>query len=203
MYKKQLHHIWSAYIRPIKVWYLLAVFVVLAIVSAFALRANNLRMVELRAAVYAADEKDENVEQALQELRAYVYGHMNTDLSSGANGVYPPIQLKYTYQRLQEAERLKAQLRNQDVYTAAQSFCESQNSSDFSGRNRVPCIEKYVSENGGSKPRAVPDAMYKFDFVSPLWSPDVAGFGVLFTVLMGITLILRVAAGYAAKRYFD
>ncbi|HEX8762745.1 MAG TPA: hypothetical protein VF733_03205 [Candidatus Saccharimonadales bacterium] len=203
MYKKQLHYIWTSYIRPVKIWYLLAVLLLLIVVAVFALRANNLRMVELRQAVYAADEKGENVEQALQELRAYVYAHMNTDLSSGANGVYPPIQLKFTYQRLQEAERQKAQAQNSDVYTQAQAYCESQNSTDFSGRNRVPCIERYVSEHGGAKPRVVPDAMYKFDFVSPSWSPDVAGFSVLLAVIAGVALVLRIVAGYAAKRFLD
>lgn len=200
MEKKQLHHFWTAHIRPVKVWYLLVPFLLFSLVAVFALRANNLRMVELRSELYAADEKGENVEQALQRLRAHVYGHMNTDLSSGANGVYPPIQLKYTYQRLQEAERQKAQAQNTDVYTAAQQFCESQNSSDFSGRNRVPCIEKYVSEHGGAKPRTIPDAMYKFDFVSPSWSPDLAGFSILFAVLFGVAAALRIAAGLIIKR---
>ncbi len=201
MDKKQLHHIWTARIRPVKVWYLVVPFLLFSLIAVFALRANNLRMVELRNDLYAADEKGENVEQALQKLRAYVYGHMNTNLSGGDTGVYPPIQLKYTYQRLQESARQKAQAQNADVYTTAQQFCESQNSSDFSGRNRVPCIEKYISEHATAKPRTVPDAMYKFDFVSPSWSPDLAGFSVVLAVLFGAAAIARIFVAVLAKRF--
>ncbi len=202
MDKKQLHHIWTARIRLVRVWYLLLPFLLFSLVAVLGLRANNLRMIELRNNLYAADEKGENVEQALQELRVHVYSHMNTDLSGGGSGVYPPIQLKYTYERLQESERQKAQAQNADLYTTAQHFCEAQNSSDFSGRNRVPCIEKYVSEHGAAKPRIVPDAMYKFDFVSPNWSPDLAGFSIILAVLSGAMAALRICAGIAAKRLF-
>jgi hypothetical protein len=197
MDKKQLHHLWTK-LRPIKVWYLAVLFIIAAAIAVFALRQNNLTMVQLRQDVYTADEKNQNVEAALQDLRAYVYGHMNTELSSGAEGVYPPIQLKYTYQRLQEAAKTKAQQDNSAVYTQAQAYCEQQNGTDFSGRNRVPCIEQYVSQHG-VKAQVVPDAMYKFDFISPSWSPDLAGFSVAIAVILLLALVLRIAAGYLLK----
>src|SRR5687767_6535414 len=104
MDKKNLHHLWTA-IRPIKVWYLLVLLAVSTGIAVVALRNNNLTMVQLRSEVYQADEQNGDVEGALQRLRAYVHSHMNTDLSGGGNAVYPPIQLKYTYQRLKQAER--------------------------------------------------------------------------------------------------
>lgn len=200
MDKKQLHHLWTK-IRPIKVWYLLVPLVIVATVAVFSLRQNNLEMVRLRQAVYAADEQNNDVEGALKTLRSYVYGHMNTSLTTGNDSVYPPIQLKYTYQRLQDAANTKSQQDNASVYSQAQAYCEQQNSTDFSGRNRVPCIEKYVSEHGGSKPTTIPDALYKFDFVSPRWSPDVAGFSLALAVLLLILTVLRIAAGYLLKRW--
>src|SRR5437868_7767644 len=103
MNKRYLHHLWT-YVRRVRVWQLLALFFLFAIICIFALRANNLGMVRLRNAVYTADKNGTNVEQSLQNLRAYVQTHMNTDLSDGNTGVYPPIQLKYTYERLQQAE---------------------------------------------------------------------------------------------------
>lgn len=198
MDKKWLHHLWTK-LRPIKVWYLLVLFLLMAAVAVFALRQNNLRMVELRQAVYTADAQNGDVEGELQKLRAYVYAHMNTDLSTGADSVYPPIQLKYTFQRLQEAQKTKTQQDNAAVYTQAQAYCEGQNSTDFSGRNRVPCIEQYVS-NHGVKAKTVPDAMYKFDFISPSWSPDLAGFSVALAVILLVLLVLRFAAGRVLAR---
>jgi len=180
------------------VWYLLVAFLVLATISVFALRQNNLGMIELREAVYEADEKSGDVEGALQALRQYVYAHMNTELSSGQSGVYPPIQLKYTYQRLQQAEKQRASQGSADIYSEAQRVCEQQNPTGFSGRGRVPCIEEYVSQHKVVE-KTIPDALYKFDFVSPSWSPDLAGSSVALAVLAGILLILRIIAGKLLK----
>lgn len=198
MDKKQLHHLWTR-LRPIKVWYLLVLFLVMTMVAALALRANNLRMIELRQAVYTADEQNKDVEGTLQRLRSYVYAHMNTRLASGDDAVYPSVQLKYTYQRLQEAEKARAQAASSAVYSEAQTYCEQRNT-DFSGRGRVPCIEQYVTEHG-TKPKTIPDAMYKFDFISPRWSPDLAGFSTALAALFLLLLVLRIAAGYALKRF--
>lgn len=176
MNKRKLHHIWTR-IRPIRPWYFLAVGVLCLLVSVFALRANYLHMQSLRDAVYTADKNNGDVKGALEDLQRYVTAHMNTDLSKGSNAVYPPIQLKYTYERLREADLAT---NNSQVYTAAQAYCEQQNSTDFSGRNRVPCIESYV-ESHGVVQKEIPDALYKFDFISPVWSPDLAGISLLLT----------------------
>jgi hypothetical protein len=196
MDKRKLHHLWTL-IRPIKVWYIAALLLVSAGICVMALRDNNLVMVQLRDDVYAADRDGKDVEGALQKLRAHVYSHMNTELSTG-NNVYPPIQLKYTYQRLQQAEKDRVKQDNAKIYTDAQSHCEKQNPSGFSGRGRVPCIEEYVSSHG-VKETTIPDAMYKFDFVSPSWSPDLAGFSLIASALFLLLLVVRIAAGRILK----
>lgn len=146
------------------------------------LRTNNLHMVKLRADVYQADKTNGNVQVALTNLQHYVTLHMNTNLTPGHDAVYPPIQLKYTYQRLQAAT---AQPRtNEQVYSDAQTLCEQQNPTDFSGRNRVPCIQRYVSSHGAAAAKEIPDSLYKFDFVSPTWSPDLAGWSAVVTAAL-------------------
>ena len=193
MYKKYLHHLWTR-IRPIKTWYLAAAFVSAALICVFALRSNNLMMVKLRNDVYQADKDNGNVEASLQKLRAYVYGHMNTNLASGTDAVYPPIQLKYTYQRLQQAEVAKANAANSQVYTQAQHHCEQLYPDSFSGGPRVPCIETYVAQQG-IKAKTVPDSLYKFDFVSPTWSPDLAGWSMAAGGIFLVLAALRFAFG--------
>jgi hypothetical protein len=197
MDKKKLHHLWTI-IRPIKVWYLLVLLVVSAGVSVAALRQNNLTMVQLRSEVYQADEQNGDVEGALQRLRAYVHSHMNTDLSGGDNAVYPPVQLKYTYQRLKQAEQDRVKQASGQIYTDAQSHCEQLHPSGFSGSGRIPCIEQYVSEHKVTE-NIIPDAMYKFDFVSPTWSPDLAGFSLLVSSALLLLLALRIAAARFLK----
>lgn len=187
MNKRRLHHFWRTF-RHISPWYFLAVTVVLGTVAVIALRSNNQHMVVLRTAVYEADKNDGDVTKALNDLRLYVYSHMNTSLAS-SDGVYPPIQLKYTYDRLVKAESDHVAEANKQVYTAAQHYCEQQNSVDFSGHNRVPCIEAYVNTHG-VKTHSIPDDLYKFDFVSPMWSPDLAGWSVVATILSLITFVI-------------
>src|SRR5665213_1496323 len=100
MNKKQLHHIWTK-IRWVKPWYILVLLVITASVSVYSLRQNNLQMVKLREAVYVADKNNTDVSSALEALQAFVTTHMNTNLSSGPSAPYPPVQLEYTYTRLQ------------------------------------------------------------------------------------------------------
>lgn len=165
-----------------------------------ALRHNNLEMVQLRNAVYQADKSGNNVEGALYNLRTYVYAHMNTGLSTNGS-VYPPIQLKYTYQRLLQAAQAKAATVNAQLYTDAQEYCQATIPNGFSGRYRVPCIESYISSHGGQETVSIPSAMYKFDFVSPRWSPDLAGYSLLLSGLLGILLFIRLAAGWLLNRF--
>jgi preprotein translocase subunit SecF len=192
MNKKQLHHQLTR-LRQIRLRYLVVVFVISTMVAALALRHNNAHMVELKQAVFAADQKGGDVEKALQNLQVYVTAHMNTQLSTGSDAVYPPVQLKYTYERLVKAESNKLAQSNSELYNSAQSYCEKLNSNDFSGRNRIPCIQQYVKDHGGSSLANIPDSLYKFDFVSPAWSPDLAGWSVVAAVLS--FMILAVVAG--------
>ena len=198
MNKRYLHHLWT-YVRRVKAWQLLVLFLVSVVVSVFALRANNLHMVRLRNAVYQADQNNGDVVQTLQNLRSYVQAHMNTSLTDGNTGVYPPIQLKYTYQRLQQAEQQRVSGANASLYPAAQAYCQQQDPTDFSGRNRVPCIENYVSQYG-TTPKTIPDSLYKFSFASPTWSPDLAGWMLVVSIVLLLAFVVRFVIGWWVKR---
>jgi hypothetical protein len=170
---------------------LLYLFIAAAIISVFALRHNNQTMVDLRNDVYAADKNNGDVNTALNNLRRYVYGHMNTNLSSGNNNIKPPIQLKYTYQRLYDVQANKIQSANQQLYTDAELYCQSINSAFF-GTTRVPCVQNYVVNHGLAAANiTIPPGLYQFDFVSPTWSPDLAGWSLVITAILLIALIIR------------
>ncbi|MBP9853129.1 hypothetical protein KBC77_04045 [Candidatus Saccharibacteria bacterium] len=154
------------------------------------LRANNQGMIVLRQAVYDADEKNGDVEGALRELREYVYAHMNTGLSSGSNPVRPPIQLKYTYERLQKERQQQTSNINSTLYNEAVKSCASQNVLDS---ELITCINRFLAERGVNVDD-IPDALYKFDFVSAKWSPDAAGFSLLALVLSIFGFVFFAAA---------
>jgi hypothetical protein len=183
MDKRKLHHEWRR-LRPIRPRYFLVVALICGGVGLRAMIHNNVMMGNLRSQVFAADKNGGDVNGALKNLQAYVTTHMNTNLSSGPNGAYPPIQLQYTYERLQQAQaqqQLSQNQANMQLYTDAQTYCQAQNSTDFSGRNRVPCITAYVQSHGLSSftVHAIPTSLYEFDFVSPSWSPDLAGWSLV------------------------
>jgi hypothetical protein len=188
MNKRKLHHLWTR-LRLLRPAYFVALAVVLTIVAALALRENNMHMIRLRNAVYTADKNNTDLQAPLKNLQAYVTSHMNTNLSGGPNAVYPPIQLKYTYDRLITARSDTLAQTNTQVYTDAQHFCEQQNPTDFSGRNRVPCIEQYVTSHSTIKLQPIPDDLYKFSFASPKWSPDFAGWSLVAAALSWLLCI--------------
>jgi hypothetical protein len=188
MNKRQLHHLWTKF-RLVKPWYFLILALIWGVIAVFALRANNQQMVELRQAVYVADQRGSDVQEPLRQLQAYVTTHMNTNLNAGQSAVYPPIQLKYTYERLVKARGDETAKANSQLYSAAQALCEQQNPAGVSGRNRIPCIEQYVQSHNPQQAPIIPDALYKFAFTSPSWSPDLAGWSLVLAVLSGLLFV--------------
>ncbi len=195
MSKTKLRQFWAT-VRGIKPWYFLAIALISGLVAFIALRQNNLKMIDLRAKVVQADKDNGDVEVALRNLREFVYAHMNTNLSSGNNAIKPPIQLKYRYDRLVATEKQTVTTANAKIYTDAQAFCEKTIPDGLSGRGRVPCIQQYVSDHG-LKEQPIPDGLYKFDFVSPAWSPDLAG----ISLVICLASLILFAASYGIERW--
>ena len=189
MQKRKLHHIWTK-IKPISYWYFLIGFIIFGLIAVFALRSNNETAISLRNKLYTVDQQNGDVSTALNNLRQYIYSHMNTNLASGPDAIYPPIQLKYTYQRLLAAEQSSANSTNTQIYTDAENYCQQAIPNGFSGRGRVPCIENYVTTHGTTA-KAIPAALYEFDFVSPIWSPDLAGWSLVFCFIFLILFLAR------------
>jgi hypothetical protein len=196
MNKRHLHHVWR-FLRHIKPWYFLGIAIIFGVISLVSLRHNNEQMVVLRDAVYAADKNNGNVEGALRNLRSYVYGHMNTSLSSGPNAVHPPVQLKYTYERLQQAQQSVLGQGDSSLYAQAQEYCDAQT---VIGSEVISCIQSYAAAHGANL-APIPDGLYKFDFTSAKWSPDAAGWSVVITMLASLTFLVSAPYHWWAKKY--
>lgn len=165
------------------------------VISVVAVRQNNLKSIELRDAVVRADEQGDDVEAALRDLRTHMYSHMNAGLSSGT--LKQPIQLKYRYERLVEAEKQKSG-DSQQVYAEAQKYCEERFGQGSLREGRVPCVQEYVSQHSSGQVSQIPDSLYKFDFVSPRWSPDLAGWSLLFAGIFLALFLIR----FLTERWF-
>ncbi len=188
MDKRHLHHVWRK-LRPINTWVFLGLAIALAFISIYSMRQNNLVSIRLRDTLIEADKNNGDVETPLRALREHVYAHMNANLSTGT-GSQQPVQLKYRYDRLVAAEKARTQAANGSIYTNAQAECERQVPAGASGGGRIACIEQYVSSRGVVE-TAIPDALYKFDFVSPVWSPDVAGISLVLAAICFLLFVVR------------
>ncbi len=192
MNKRRLHHFYTKF-RLLNTKVIIILLIISSLITILSLRQNNLTAIKLRDNVLAADEKGGDVEAALRELRQYTYTHMNTDLTSGASSTQYPVQLKYTYDRLVQAEKDRVSKVNEKIYAEAQAICEMRFPIGLSGSGRIPCIEDYVSQNG-TRERPIQDSLYKYNFVSPQWSADVAGISLVISVFLLILLIGKLIA---------
>ncbi len=186
MSKRHLHQILKR-LRQAHTLYFVVAIIITAGVAVTALRNNNMRALELRDTVLAVDKQNGDTETALRDLREYVYGHMNSNLAV-PGGAYPPVQLKYRYDRLVAAEKQRVTQVNAKLYTEAQGYCESVIPTGRS-LTRIECIQNYVTTRGGVSENAIPDALYKFNFAPPIWSPDLAGWSL---VLLGVLTLLSI-----------
>lgn len=157
--------------------------------SVFGLMWNSQGAVDRYETLKAVDAAGGDVEAALTDLRGYIYSHMNTRIGSDL-GIHPPIQLQGTYARLVQAEQDRVSGINEALQPEAIAHCEAQNPSGFSGRYRIDCIAEYVDTHG-ARERVIEDDLYKFDFVPPVWSPDLAGFSILAAAVFGLCFIVQ------------
>lgn len=198
MDKRKIYQIWR-YIRKIHPGVFFIVSLVLAGVAVQQLKQNNLGMIARRDAVFRADKENGDVEGALRELRVYIYGHMNTSLTAGPNPVYPPIQLKYTYERKQAERQAQLGQNRSYLYHEAQQACDSQRG-ELSVSDTVSCIENYAAERGVQL-ATIPDALYKFDFTSAKWTPDLAGWSLVGAAASMMVCLGLIGVRFAAKRF--
>lgn len=199
MDKRHLHHTWKK-LKVFSQWQFLGIAVVFAVVAVLALRSNNLTAIHLRDQALKVDQQNGDTEAALKTLRQYVYRHMNTDLSTSTS-VYPPIQLKYRYDRLVAAEKARVdQASTNTIYADAQKYCETNFPQSFYGAGRLPCIQAYIDSHPVTTAKAQPiaDGLYKFNFISPVWSPDLAGWSLVLASFFFLLFIIR----FGLERWF-
>ena len=198
MSKRKLAHVWQ-YLRHVHPWYFLLLTVIFGGLTVLGLRQNNERMITVREAVFVADKQGGDVESSLRELRQYVSTHMNTNLTSGTNAVHPPIQLKYTYERIQANRQQALGQNNSALYGQAQETC-NQEGQTTTPEATITCIQRFMSDHGVQL-EDVPDALYKFDFASARWSPDLAGWSIVFVTLSAASFIMSATYHWFMKRY--
>ena len=179
-------------IQRVKTWQLLIILLISLFVAATFLRLNNVGMVERRAAVIAADEQgdEEVIIQRLYDLQQYVSRHMNTDLG---RGVYLEATYNRDYQRALDIAS-NDQNPNGNIYKKAQEVCAPKFDRYSAAYLRCTTDElaKYPAANELISSVTPPNQnSYIYSYTSPLWSPDFAGWAVLFCLLIMLIIVVR------------
>ena len=179
----------------------LVVLLVLAFIAAtstgiYALRQNNLRMLELREAVFTADKNDGDTASALSELQLFVVSHMNTNLPK--LGDQKAIQLKYSYERRLAVNEAKVTADRAAVNAEATSYCQNTYAS-ASYAVRSQCIEDYYAAHPVSS-LEIPKELYAYEFVTPLWVPDTAGISLLLAAALFLVLLFKFVSWLVVRR---
>lgn len=149
-------------------------------------------MVQRRDALIAADQTGDAdvIANRLLDLQQYVTSHMNTDLGKG-------VPLQASYDRAVEKMRQEALADNNangNIYKLADDYCKPQFSAYSSAY--LQCflgqLDKYPASDALKADIKRPNAaLYMHNFVSPIWSPDWAGFAVLIAILIALVLLGR------------
>jgi hypothetical protein len=161
------------------------------LLTAFLLRQNNLHMITLRNQVKQADEQNKDIPQALTNLRDYITTHMNTGM--GDRGIY----LEASYQRAYDQAVQTAAQSGSDssaLYKQVDKECQALFSRTASFPAYVQCtVDKVAASGSAQDPVAAikpPSSdLFRYNFVSPSWSPDIAGLSLLVTMLLGVIVV--------------
>jgi hypothetical protein len=104
-----------------------------------------------------------------------------------------PVQLSRSYERAKAAETARVTAEREKVTQDGIAFCEGQ----FAASRltvRSQCIADYGAANPVQPERTIVVDLYRYDFVSPIWTPDRAGWLVLVSIVLVTILVLRLAS---------
>ena len=173
---------------------------VTGVLAAYALRDNNRRSGELYGLVQAADESGIGVTEALVNLQTHVATHMNASPLPQL-GENAPVQLAKSYERAKNAESTRVTTQREQVTNEGIATCEAQ----FGRANLVTrsnCIAEYGAAHPVQPEKVILADLYRYDFASPMWTPDKAGWLVIVFVVLALMLAVRIVAKIVATLIF-
>lgn len=178
-------------IQRVKTWQLLIILVLSGFLTATFLRLNNIGTAQRYESVLTADKegKDDDTANRMYDLQRYASDHMNAGVE----------QFDLTYQYERDVKKVIEAATddsnpNGNVNAKAEAVCRPQ----FAGWSLayVKCftdeLAKYPSAPNPADNVVLPSpALYRHAFVSPLWSPDFAGFSLLFFLVIAVIIVVR------------
>jgi len=188
-------------LQRVKTWQLVILLLLAVLMAATFLRLNNIGMLDRRDAVYAADKAGDSevLKNRLYDLQRYVTAHMNASPDK--------IALEGQYQRDSEKAKALAEASgsnnpNGNVYQKAADVCDPIGRAQgwrWPDPRYIACVDqelsKYPAAAGLAQSIQLPDVnLYYHSFVSPLWSPDFAGWSVVICLVIVTMIVTRLVS---------
>ncbi len=181
-------------LQRVKTWQLLILFILMAFVAATFLRLNNIGMIQRRDAALAADKAGEPsvMQSRVYDLQRYTATHMNADTGS----FYLEQQYRRDAQKAVDAAKNDANP-NGNINAKAEGVCKPQYSAWSPAY--VQCfadeLSKYPPSPDPTQNVALPStSLYRYEFISPLWSPGFAGWSVLVCTVILFMIFARLVS---------
>lgn len=188
-------------LQRIKTWQLVILLLLAVLIAATFLRLNNIGMVQRRDAVLAADKATDSdaLKNRLYDLQRYVSAHMNANPDK--------IALEGLYQRDSQKAKEAAQAAgsnnpNGNVYQKAAEVCDPIGRAQgwrWPDPRYIACVDtelsKFPATSGPVASIQLPDVnMYYHSFISPIWSPDFAGWSVVVCLIISVIIVARIVS---------
>ena len=201
--------------HKIKTWQLLLILIPLLFLDATFLRLDHMRMTELRDAVLAADEADDDemVNERIGKLKDFVFSNIVVNVidDNGERRISfgtGPFYLEHQYIRAANAALADAEAHlsddsnpNGNIYAMASSVCQPQaiaNGWTWDDANFINCmvseINKYpaADELQDKIIASLPSTeLYRREYASPVWAPTLSGFAILITLIIIVVILYR------------
>ena len=196
-------------IQSLKNWQLFILLLLVIFVDLTALRLNNVGMVRRREAVEAADKAGdiEATRKATIEFANYVHAHMNSGgivYSDKKHWFKINREVKVAWANIYESDMRKAEQiarkaesnnPNGNIFKKAEEACRPRFHGGYSLAYQQCILDeqnKYPASNQGQIKAQYPNiSEYTYNFVTPLWSPDLAGWTTLLAFIIIIMIIVK------------
>lgn len=205
VYQKQQSGSVFKKIQNLSAWQLVVLLALMTIVVATLLRINNVRMLERKEAVLAADRGGDlgMVTERLHDLQEYSLRHMNA--STGQIFLENAYRQKIN-QLINDAKKTIGSQQGQNAYKIAADICDKR----FRGYSQAyaECFLAEVNKQSSTVPtpveiKTLSPNTYIHSYASPYWSPDLAGFAVLAWGLLLVSLILKLIFWIGLKLFIS
>lgn len=185
-------------LQRVKTWQLLVLLLLAGLISATFLRLNNIGMIERRTAVLAADKAGDKqaLKNRLYDLQRYAATHMNANPDRIAlEGQHR----RDSQQAKEAAEKNGGAGANDNVYKKAADVCDPIGIAQgwrWPDPRYIACIDnelsKYPAADGPVESIKLPNInLYYHSFVSPIWSPDFAGWSLVVCAVILLMIVAR------------